>query len=249
MQTHQEACAAHRWEVPPTYNIAADVCDKHPREKPAMVWESFDGSHRASSSWASCRIWRTEQRMSSPRVASRAVTASRSSCRRRPRRQRSSSESGSWARFCCRCPCSTARRASPPARGLGCDAARHGRRERGTLRSRVGAELLLLEETTLQTAPSEFVSAPTSADDPAQLYYTSGTPGARRGSCMRIATSSPTKNSSTATKCRTARGFTGWANGPGPRESRRCSGRGASGPSSTSTGAKEASTHTGNWTS
>ena len=38
--------AAHRWEVPERYNIAADVCDKHPREKPAMVWESFDGARR-----------------------------------------------------------------------------------------------------------------------------------------------------------------------------------------------------------
>ena len=30
----------------PRYNLAADVCDKHPRDKPAMVWESFDGSYR-----------------------------------------------------------------------------------------------------------------------------------------------------------------------------------------------------------
>ena len=44
--SYDEICAAHRWEVPPRYNIAADVCDKHPREKPAMVWESFDGSAR-----------------------------------------------------------------------------------------------------------------------------------------------------------------------------------------------------------
>ncbi len=28
------------------YNIAADVCDKHARDKPAMIWESFDGSTR-----------------------------------------------------------------------------------------------------------------------------------------------------------------------------------------------------------
>ena len=31
---------------PTRYNIAADVCDKHPRDKPAMIWESFDGSAR-----------------------------------------------------------------------------------------------------------------------------------------------------------------------------------------------------------
>src|ERR1043165_7030305 len=45
-RSYEEACSAHRWVVPPRYNIAADVCDKHPRDKPAMVWESFDGSYR-----------------------------------------------------------------------------------------------------------------------------------------------------------------------------------------------------------
>src|SRR6478752_8447240 len=44
--SYEEACSAHRWVVPPRYNLAADVCDKHPRDKPAMVWESFDGSRR-----------------------------------------------------------------------------------------------------------------------------------------------------------------------------------------------------------
>src|SRR5919201_6920371 len=44
--TYEELCASHRWEVPQRYNIAADVCDKHPRDKQAMIWESFDGSVR-----------------------------------------------------------------------------------------------------------------------------------------------------------------------------------------------------------
>ena len=36
--SYEEICAAHRWEVPARYNIAADVCDKHARDKPAMIW-------------------------------------------------------------------------------------------------------------------------------------------------------------------------------------------------------------------
>src|SRR3954465_3025100 len=44
--SYEEACATHHWVVPPRYNIASDVCDKHPRDKLAMVWESFDGSYR-----------------------------------------------------------------------------------------------------------------------------------------------------------------------------------------------------------
>ena len=36
---YEEMRAEHRWEVPERYNIAVDVCDKHPRDKLAMVWE------------------------------------------------------------------------------------------------------------------------------------------------------------------------------------------------------------------
>src|SRR5881275_2233978 len=49
--SYEQVCAAHRWEVPAHYNIASDVCDKHPRDKLAMVWESFDGSYRELA-WA-----------------------------------------------------------------------------------------------------------------------------------------------------------------------------------------------------
>src|SRR5436189_2059756 len=44
--TYEQVCASHRWDVPARYNIAADVCDKHPRDKLAMTWESYDGSSR-----------------------------------------------------------------------------------------------------------------------------------------------------------------------------------------------------------
>src|ERR671920_1722515 len=44
--TYEEACAAHAWQVPERYNIAADVCDKHPRDKLAMIHEDPDGNVR-----------------------------------------------------------------------------------------------------------------------------------------------------------------------------------------------------------
>ena len=49
--TYDAVCASHRWQVPAQYNIAADVCDKHPRDKQAMIWESFDGSVRERTMW------------------------------------------------------------------------------------------------------------------------------------------------------------------------------------------------------
>ena len=44
--SYEQVCAAHRWDVPERYNIAADVCDRHPRDKPAMIHEDFDGNVR-----------------------------------------------------------------------------------------------------------------------------------------------------------------------------------------------------------
>src|SRR5437879_8258453 len=44
--TYEELRASHLCDVPPLNNIAADVCDKHPRDKAAMIWESFDGTTR-----------------------------------------------------------------------------------------------------------------------------------------------------------------------------------------------------------
>src|SRR5271155_6076830 len=47
--SYEEVCAGHRWEVPERYNIAADVCDKHPREALAMIHEHFSGTVRELS--------------------------------------------------------------------------------------------------------------------------------------------------------------------------------------------------------
>src|SRR6476660_6068062 len=44
--TYDQLCAEHEWRVPERYNIAQDVCDKHPRDKPAMLWERYDGARR-----------------------------------------------------------------------------------------------------------------------------------------------------------------------------------------------------------
>ena len=46
MDRYAQLCADHRWVVPERYNIAQDVCDKHPREKLAMIWERHDGARR-----------------------------------------------------------------------------------------------------------------------------------------------------------------------------------------------------------
>src|SRR4029450_12242134 len=48
-RTYDEFRAEHRWNVPERYNIASDVCDKHPRDKLAMIWENWRGDERRVS--------------------------------------------------------------------------------------------------------------------------------------------------------------------------------------------------------
>src|ERR671939_1282132 len=47
--SYDEMVAQHRWEVPRRYNIARDVCDKHDRDRLAMVWEDWRGTERRVS--------------------------------------------------------------------------------------------------------------------------------------------------------------------------------------------------------
>src|SRR5215217_2874965 len=44
--SYREMLDQHRWEVPDRYNIALDVCDKHDRDRLAMIWEDWRGTER-----------------------------------------------------------------------------------------------------------------------------------------------------------------------------------------------------------
>jgi acetyl-CoA synthetase len=46
---YEEMREAHNWDVPERYNIATDVCDKHDRDRLAMVWEDWEGNERRVS--------------------------------------------------------------------------------------------------------------------------------------------------------------------------------------------------------
>lgn len=44
--SYEQACEEHSWRVPDRYNIAADICDSQPADKPAIVFEDFRGDRR-----------------------------------------------------------------------------------------------------------------------------------------------------------------------------------------------------------
>ena len=122
-------------------------------------------------------------------------------------------------------------------------------RERAALRPARGCRMLVLEADTLAAASTEPVCGDTSAEDPAQLYYTSGTTGLAKGIVHAHRYILGHEEFVYCHEVRTASASTAWANGPGPRESRRCSVLGGSARCSACTGARPASIRTSSSTS
>jgi acetyl-CoA synthetase len=178
--SYEQALAEHRWDVPARYNIAADVCDKHPRGQLAMVYERFDGERRdvswgelqdlagqAAHALAAAGVRRGERVAvvlpPSPETAAiffgvwklGALLLSMSVLYGDDGIQHRLSDSGA-------CVLVTDRANAPRFAGM------HER-------------ILVLDDGLLDGRPTEHATLDTAADDPAQLYYTSGTTGLAKG--------------------------------------------------------------------
>ena len=177
--SYEAICAAHRWEVPQRYNIAADVCDKHPRDKPAMVWESFDGTRRDLT-------WGELQDLSNQAAHTLAAQGvgrgDRVAVVLPPTPETSAVFFGTWKLGAILLSMSVLygeeaidyRLSDSGAKLLVTDPDDVDRFEQPLPK-------LVLEPGVLTDAPTNHVCADTSADDPAQLYYTSGTTGRAKG--------------------------------------------------------------------
>src|SRR6187401_457371 len=177
----EEICAGHRWEVPARYNIAADVCDKHARDKPAMIWESFDGSTRELS-------WGELQDLSNQAahtLAAYGVTrGDRVAVVLPPTPETAATFFGVWKLGAILLSMSVLygddgiehRLSDSQARLLVTDAENAPRFDKPW-----APDTLVIDENALAAASTDFICADTSADDPAQLYYTSGTTGLAKG--------------------------------------------------------------------
>jgi acetyl-CoA synthetase len=178
--SYEEASAQHRWEVPERYNIAQDVCDKHPRERPAMVWERFDGARRELT-WGELQD-----------LANQAAHVLRSAGVERgdrvavvlpPTPETAAVFFATWKLGALLLSMSVL---------YGDEGIRHrlGDAEPAVLVTDqanaarfadAGVRVLVLDDALLAGAPTDFVGVDTAADDPAQLYYTSGTTGLAKG--------------------------------------------------------------------
>src|SRR3954454_10217219 len=172
MGRYEEVYAEHEWRVPDRYNIASDVCDKHPREKLAMVHEHFDGERRELT-------WGELQDLSNQAanlLAARGVErGDRVAVVLPPTAETAAIFFGTWKLGAILLSMSVLygddgirhRLDDSQPRVLVTDATNASRFE----------DPLVLDESLLARESKDFANVETAADDPAQLYYTSGTTG------------------------------------------------------------------------
>ena len=179
--SYDDVRAAHRWEVPVDYNIAADVCDKHPREKLAMVWERFDGASRELR-WGELQDLANRAAHGWRGSASSAATALPSCCRRRRDGGDLLRRRGSSARSCCRCRCSTATTGFAIGSGTPSRRCSSPTPTTPTASTRRGSTKLVLDDDLLAgRRPTTSCVATRRPTIPRSSYYTSGTTGPREG--------------------------------------------------------------------
>src|SRR3954449_8060987 len=178
MGRYEEVCAEHEWHVPERYNIAADVCDKHPRDKLAMVWERFDGERREVA-WGELQDLANQ---AAHVLADHGVAkGERVAVVLPPTPETAAVFFGTWKLGALLLSMSVL---------YGDDGIRHrlGDAEPTVLvTDKANAprfdhpNVLVLDDGLLDGQPTEHIAVDTSADDPAQLYYTSGTTGLAKG--------------------------------------------------------------------
>ena len=179
--TYDQLCAEHEWRVPERYNIAQDVCDKHPRDKPAMIWERYDGARRDLT-------WGEHQDLSNQAanwLASHGVArGDRVAVVLPPTPETAAVFFATWKLGAILLSMSVLygddgirhRLTDSQAKVLVTDEPNAPRFDPAWV-----DEVLVLGADTLPGLSAEFETADTAAEDPAQLYYTSGTTGVAKG--------------------------------------------------------------------
>jgi len=173
---YEEVCAAHEWRVPERYNIAADVCDKHPRDKLAMVWERFDGASREVT-WG--ELQDLSNQAANMLAAHGVERGDRVAVVLPPTPETAAIFFGTWKLGAILLSMSVL---------YGDDGIRHrlsDSQPRVLITDAANAERfedpLVLDTDLLAGQSTDFETVDTSCDDPAQLYYTSGTTGLAKG--------------------------------------------------------------------
>lgn len=178
--TYHRMCADHRWPAPVRYNMAADVADRHPSGNVALIYEDYTGAHQEIT-WGQLRdrslrvavfLWRhgvrpgdrvavlLSQRPDTPatylgvlRTGAILVTMSLL-----------------WA--------------DEPIRYRLADSGAAVLITESSAMEKIGdfaGRVVQVDDPAIAAEPAEFSTVDTAADDPALIFYTSGTTGAAKG--------------------------------------------------------------------
>ena len=179
--TYEEAVATHRWNVPDRYNIAHDVCDKHPGEKLAMVWEDYLGNEREVR-WG--ELQELSNRFANVLRAHGLQRGDRVAVVLPPTPETAAVFFAVWKLGAILLSMSVLygdegiahRLRDSQAKLLVTNADNAGRFDGAPV-----GEVFVLDRASFEEGAPEFERVDTAADDPAQLYYSSGTTGLAKG--------------------------------------------------------------------
>jgi acetyl-CoA synthetase len=181
INSYEQALARHRWEVPERFNIAAEVCDRHPREKLAMIHEDPHG-HVREVTWG--ELQSLSNRFANVLTAHGVGRGDRVAMLLPPTPETAAAFFGTWKVGAILLSMSVLygdsgirhRVADSQAKVLVTNPENVDRVERSLVE-----HVLVLDDALLEGASPEFRCVDTAAEDPAQLYYTSGTTGLAKG--------------------------------------------------------------------
>jgi acetyl-CoA synthetase len=178
---YEQLVREHRWEVPERYNIASDVCDRHPADALAMIHEHHDGTVREVR-WG--ELQSLANRAANMLACLGVERGDRVAVVLPPTPETAAVFFATWKLGAILLSMSVLYgdegiahrlRDSEPAL-LVTDADNASRFEGPHV-----PRLLVLDPEELAGHSDSFATVDTAAEDPAQLYYTSGTTGLAKG--------------------------------------------------------------------
>ena len=180
IDSYERATAEHSWAVPEHFNIAVDICDRHPRDKLAMIHEHHSGRVREIT-WG--ELQDISARFANVLASLGVERGDRVAVVLPPTPEAAAVFFATWKLGALLLSMSVLygdegiahRLKDSEPRVLVTDAANAPRF------TDAGVELLVLGPDTLDGHSSDFTPVDTLAEDPAQLYYTSGTTGLAKG--------------------------------------------------------------------